>query len=62
MKTKMIVSKDYDNLEDLLRENKLELWRIEECSNCITDVQILRRLEKKSNQKIKYTSNKIIVI
>lgn len=62
MKTKMIVSKDYDNLEDLLRENKLELWRIEECSNYITDVQILRRLEKKSNQKIKYTSNKIIVI
>lgn len=62
MKVKMITPKSYDNVDHLLRENGLELWKIEECSNCITDVQVLRMLEKSSNQKIKYSLNKIIVI
>jgi len=62
MKTQVISKKSYDNLQHLLEENNLIDWKSEECTDCLTDVQIIRRLEKQTSQRIKYIGNKIVVI
>jgi len=53
----------YNSLDELLKNNKLEIWRLQECSHCITDVQVIKKLERKTGQMIKANiRNQITVI